>query len=131
MLSQTSGRNENQRVVVAGVDGSPGSEAALLWAADEAYRTHALLRVVLVRVNPAPVKVLASQPVWPWPVVNRRDMAAVEQASKFLSEFVGATLAEEQIPACELECVMAMPPSRCWARWLSMRRTCSFSVAGA
>jgi len=35
-----------ERVVVAGVDGSPAAEWALQWAADEAARRHAVLRVV-------------------------------------------------------------------------------------
>ncbi len=82
-------------IVVVGIDGSIASEPALLWAGDEADRLNAKLTVVLARVHPKPDRVLASQPVWPFPVVNRRNLEDVEHTRKIVDEFVRSTLPEE------------------------------------
>ena len=76
--------------VVVGVDGSPGSDAAVRWAAEEAHRREVPLRVVnvyrsLLDYGPA---------LSPWP---QRDEKAAREAGEALAA-AGAELAAKAVP---------------------------------
>ena len=81
--------------VVVGVDGSVVSERALLWAAEQARRTGVALRVVLVRPHPIPVTAMATDPVWPWPVIHARNEQDVAAAKELLTTTVESTIPNE------------------------------------
>lgn len=99
MSGESNGTNHDQPVLV-GVDGSQPSVAALKWAAAQAHHSNAPLRVLLVRDHPAPQRLLASDPIWPLPVVTRPNAEAVAAASKFLTDLVDTTLST--VPADQL-----------------------------
>lgn len=99
MSGESNGTNHQQPVLV-GVDGSPSSVAALKWAAAQAHRSGVPLRVLLVRDHPAPQRLLASDPVWPLPVVTQPNAQAIAKASKFLTNFVDTTLST--VPPAQL-----------------------------
>lgn len=104
MSGESNGANHDQPVLV-GVDGSPPSGVALKWAAAAAHRSQVPLRVLQVRDHPAPQRLLASDPVWPLPVVTRPNAEAIAEAGKFLTRFVNTTLStvpSDQLPAHQI-----------------------------
>lgn len=83
-------------IVLVGVDGSSASDSALLWAADEAFRTKAVLRVVLVRAHPS--------------LVNRRNIDDARHSRKLLTELVEKTLLPDRIPEYQVEVMEGNAP---------------------
>lgn len=84
-------RTPSRRILV-GVDGSPQSEAALLWAAEEAIRTESLLSVLLVRASSSIGALSAAETAQVVRDVSQHDLDQIEHARKILGELVETTL---------------------------------------
>lgn len=89
--------------VVAGVDGSPGSEAAILWASSLAGNTGAKAIAVMVRDLPAPHgRAAATEPVWPFPeIASGKSADGISRAQDHLARFVSAALPDSAASAVE------------------------------
>lgn len=88
---------DSPAVVVAGVDGSPNSRAALAWAAEEATHRGCELRVITAWTLPTPRSAGATGPPSGLP-----DVAAHQEQSRHLvEEMVAAVLGEPHSTVCE------------------------------